>query len=497
MSSVNQPENSQTRLNTLNLAFKVLKTGNPDSGLRHLIMEQWKQEANKALLEGDYELLKSLIVMLHEDVTKYPEWQIWLDHYTARMALQRGVYKNAAIFFNRQIKVAEFYNAVETAIEAQVWLAEAQIGLNQPRQAESLLIKVREISLKHQYFLPYLRSQNRMGLIYFSLGDQASCRQFLEVEIPRVMAFVNKRTLPDQVTAEIELEEAFTAYWLGRSYSLERKWYKAINLLEKCLKIYRQYQNRVGISNALLQIGVAYYLNGEIDKAVERFEEGEKLVNYMQGIEAVNDLLYMLAQAYLVQEQPWKAYMTGRRALLAANHLQDSGWIARCYFVLGEAQIKLGETEKGQAKKFKAAELFPRTERNPRWIDSIIAIGDFLMSQNDNNDHWEQALDFYRLAGEIVEDSHRFEYLAPALGKMARAFLKKPGEADLDEAERLYRLQLQLAGDLDSRVLPVALAVQIRVEALTGIQCCNSLRLRTLSKTIALPPEYAEVYRAQ
>ncbi len=47
----------------------------------------------------------------------------------------------------------------------------------------------------------------------------------------------------------------------------------------------------------------------------------------------------------------------------------------------------------------------------------------------------------------------------------------------MKDASRSYRIQLQLAGDLDSVVLPSAVAVAMRVEALMGLQRCTALQV--------------------
>jgi tetratricopeptide (TPR) repeat protein len=460
------------------MALRVLKTTQADSNLSQRIFGQWRAEIEKALFNGEAEKIKNLIMALREIVDFYPDWKVYLDHYTGRLALLRGSYQNAALFFERQLSHATTRSMQEEAADAQVWLAEALLWDSQNARAQDLLTVARDYSRKHNLFLPYLRAQTRIGLLHHNLGAYDSCRRYLEVEVSRLLRMLDKRVLETSMLAQVEVEEALAAYWLGRNYLAERELSKAAGSLDKALYLYRLHNHRPGIAITLLQAGITQFGQENYSEALNRFEECDKLLVVLPGAEAAVELFFYISKTYAELGESWKSYMAGRRTMSAANRMQDTGWLARAHYVLGQSQMKVGESPAGHTNLLRAAEMYPRSERDSRWISLIIELGDYLHSLPESPARWEESLELYKLAGAIIQDSQRFEYLAPSLGKMARAFLKIRGVNGAAEAEELYKLQLRLAGDLESQVLPIPVAVQLRVEALTGIQCCASLRIR-------------------
>jgi tetratricopeptide (TPR) repeat protein len=290
----------------------------------------------------------------------------------------------------------------------------------------------------------------------------------------------------DTYTAvSLELESATTRYWLAQVHAAEKRRQPAANLLEECVQLRRRHKAILGEMEALLQQAV-------LAQQVKDWQTALLYLEKMLAIAISLNHLPFLLKAYVYNARVqyylnryWKSFISARRALALGLQLKEDEWLAHTYFIMAELKDKQADQNAALSYHLKAASLYPSNDPNPEWIEPLLGSGDYLLSKSENAADWEQALRCYTAASDIIEANQELEYLAPALGKMGRAFLKVKGLNGLDQAARCYRIELMLAGDLESVVLPVAQAVQLRVEALTGIQRCAALRKNSTGELVA------------
>jgi tetratricopeptide (TPR) repeat protein len=242
------------------------------------------------------------------------------------------------------------------------------------------------------------------------------------------------------------------------------------------LQIRYKYHDLLGIVESMLKLGAVYQQLEQQDRALTCFEGSLAICQQLHCLPLSLQAYYFKASAYFSLGRYKEGLAPARTAVDIGLRLKQSDWLARAYYILGSIYNKTGDIKASINCHIEAAKLYQEDDDNPFWIEILIGLGDFLLAVPEQPELWERALNCYRLAINVIEKNQQLEYLAPALGKIARAFLKVKGLDGVEDAARCYRLQLQLAGDLESTVLPVSVAVALRVEALTGIQVCASLR---------------------
>ncbi len=315
-----------------------------------------------------------------------------------------------------------------------------------------------------------------MGCLYFQQGKWKSSQRCFELELTSLQTLPERETLDAFSRTRLELENAYTRHWLGLIQANNRRWEEATDFLEESLKIRQKHDAKVAIAESLLKLGEVYQQSGDWDTSISYLERCLDTCQQIRNLALSLQALYLQALSYYRQGKYWKGFIAARRAVAIGLKGEEQNWLARSFYILGQLQNKLNDSKAALSNLTKFAKTFPRYDNNPNWIEPLIDVGDFLLSLPESPNQWEQALECYTRAADLIELNQQLEYLAPALGKMARAFLKVKGLDGLDEATRCYRLELQLAEDLESVVLPVPVAVALRVEALTGIQSCAALR---------------------
>jgi len=464
------------RVQALERAITILSTSTPDPTWANHVLEQWLQLARQTVLIADLDTLKLLLSLLRNVSSQHPNWQIHLFQYAGHMAAIKGLYKQAEGFFEKQLSLTLERKNPTDIIEAQINLAEILIAQGQTDRAEKLLKEAIESSQKNRLYLPYVRSLNRMGGLYCQQRKWKNSQRCFALELTTLQTLPERETLDAFSRTLLELENAYTCHWLGVIQANNRRWEEATDFLEESLKIRQKHGSLAGVAESLLKLGEVYQQSGDWDTAISYLERSLDTCQQIRNLTLSLQALCLQAVSYYRLGKHWKGFIAARRAVAIGLKAEEQDWLARSYYILGQLQNKLGDSKAALNNLARFAKAFPRHDNNPNWIEPLIEVGDFLLSLPDNPSLWEQALECYTRAADLIELNQQLEYLAPALGKMARAFLKVKGLEGLDEAARCYRLELQLAGDLESVVLPVAVAVALRVEALTGIQSCAALR---------------------
>ncbi len=490
------PSNSSDELNNafqhLTQSVKALSSTKFDQTAAAQILQQWQKLAKAAALNGNVANLKLLISLLRTLVAIYPEWEVFLQQYAGTLALLEGLYGLAGKYFEKQLAEARRQQNPAYLVQAQIALAEAGLPQNQFAGVETLLKEAFDSSYQHRFYLDYIRALNRIARLCYAQRRWESGYGYSKQVLELIRTYPDKQSL-DANQAEIELETAFALHWLGCYFAANRQWHEAARRLEASLDVRHRYRDLLGIVETLLQVGAVYQQLEQQDKALTCFEGSLAICQQLHNLPLALQAYYYKAATYHSLGRAKEALAPAKTALEIGLRLKQPEWLARAYFVLGRVCEGLGDQKSSITCHLQSIKLYQTNDNNPQWIEILIGVGDDLLAQRERPELWERALTCYKQAIGLIESNQQLEYLAPALGKIARAFLKVEGLPGVDEAARCYRLQLRLAGDLESSVLPVSEAVALRVEALTGIQCCAALKINpnfpaTLDKLVQVAP---------
>lgn len=458
---------------------KTIKTleGDKSESAYTLVLEQWLNLAKQTIQVGNIASLKLLLSLLRTLLPTHPAWEIYLHRYLAKIALIEGLYPQAAALFERVVNKAKQQNKKAELVEAELDLADAYLVQNRFDETERLLKDAFEISHSQRYYLLYVRALNRLARLCYYRRNWETCELYLQQVKALIDSYPDKINLDNETSDKLELEEAFVNQWRGTNLAAKRQWQKAVAALEASLDAYNHHHHLLGTVETMLALSNVYQQLGQHAKALICIEGSQAICEQLHCLPFSLQAYYYKAVHFFLAGQYQKAQSEASRAVEIGRKLNQTDWLARACYMLGRSQAKLGDSKTALKNFLEVINIYGKCgDANPQWIDILIGTGEFLLSLPDHFDYWQQGLDCYLWANDLIEINQQLEYLAPALGNMARAFLKIKGFDGIEEAARCYRLELQLAGDLESTVLPIATAVALRVEALTGIQCCASLR---------------------
>jgi tetratricopeptide (TPR) repeat protein len=462
---------SYRRLSELAHDVPVL-TNNPQNA--QAFIEEWETLTRLALRSANLFGLRLLILKLQKIITNFPEWQTVLLYYQGQLNLITSQNTKAEQSFQQQYELAQQRNEPKAICLALLGLAESFIAQLQFNKAEAVLEKSLAICPQKREdwdnAILWVQVYNQFGRLYH-LRKQW---QLSENTLLKALELVRQLSQPGSLL--LAREEAFCYRWLGINCQPRRRWDKAEHYLEISLNLSHHSQDVLGVVEAKIQLGAVYYQKGHYDTALICFEGGLAISEQLGYLPMIAQAFYYKGRAYLATGKKADALEMAQKALETGLSLNQAEAISRAYHFLGQIYNNMGRHEKALENYLKALEMFNPQSYYPQWVELLVEAGDFLLSLPDKNGYWEQALECYRRAIDLVEAEEKLDYLATLMGRMGRAFTRLKGLDGVGDAMRCYRLQLRLAGDLDSPDLPVAEAVALRLEAFMGMQRCSALQ---------------------
>jgi tetratricopeptide (TPR) repeat protein len=314
------------------------------------------------------------------------------------------------------------------------------------------------------------RTLNRLGYL-------SQLRQQWEAGLEYLQQALELLNCDSEKNPAIELFKASTLHWLGAHHTEMREWAAAEEALSQSLALRYQFRHMTGVAETLLQMGIVYQQTSNNQSALICFEGSLAICKQLNYVPALLQACFYKAGVFYASGRYKEALALAQQAVEIGRATEQNDWLAKAFFRLGQIYHKLQKEEQAIEAHLRVARLYRAGSQNPQWIELLIGVGDYLLGVQERPDYWQQGLSSYRYAITLIEKNERVEYLAPALGKMGRAFLRIGDVAGMQDAARCYRIQLQLAGDLDSVVLPPEVAVAMRVEALMGLQRCAALQV--------------------
>jgi len=431
---------------------------------------EWESLAEKALLHGNMPALKLLQNLLRRLLVKFGQWQFFYERYEGLLTLIAGSYSRAANHFQTEVKLAQQQENSAEIIRAQLNLVEAYLLLGKLEAAEILLKEILNLATAQALLLPQARALSRLGYL-------SQLRQQWEVGQDYLQRSLDLLKSRNESNPYVGLIKASTLHWLGAYQTEMREWATAEAALRQSLALRYELRHMTGIAETLLQLGIVYQQMSNYSSALICFEGSLAICQQLNYMPTLLQAFYYKAAVFYAEGRYKEALGLAQQAVEIGLATEQPDWLAKAFLSLGRVYHKLQKEEQAIEAHLKVARLYQPASQNLQWIELLIGVGDFLLDLRERAGYWKQGLNCYRYAVTLIEKNQRLEYLAPALGKMGRAFMREGNVAALKDAARSYRLQLQLAGDLDSVVLPTEVAVAMRVEALMGLQRCAALQI--------------------
>jgi tetratricopeptide (TPR) repeat protein len=466
----------------------------PESDTAQDFIHNWIRLAQQALLSVNLFGLRLLLIKLEKLIATIPEWETVLLEFQGRLALITSQNRLAYECFQNQLSLAKAKGDTKAICQAQLGVGECLIAQLQYNKAEAVLENIlwscEKTCTACDYALLKVQIYNQFGRLYHLRKQWQLSNKYL------LQALQISPHITNVANFLVAQEESRSYRWLAMNHQPFRQWDNAEKYLQRSLDLSNQNHDVLGIMEANIQLGAVYYQKGFYDTALICFEGGLAISEQMGYLPMLAQGFYYKALAYIAMDRIKDALEMGQKSLETSLQLNQPEAMSRAYHCLGQIYKILNKKDKALESYLKALELYNPESYYPQWVELLSEAGDFLLSLPNINDYWEKALACYRQAIGLVEAEEKLDYLATLMGRMGRAFTRIKGVEGLEDALRCYRVQLRLAGDLDSPNLPMAEAVALRVQAFMGMQRISALQgNRKINPNAELIKFYYEAFK--
>lgn len=447
--------------------------------------QRWKKAAKKARVEGNSTALRLFLGLLDRAPGRLSvEGEVLYNEYSGMLDLIMGAYDKARYHFGEQLHYAKLSSE-------QADLAGAYINLARVALYEYKLNEVESLLQQAEY---WASSSGDAELITKTLNRQAELlcyRHLTHNSLEKGQLALEKAR-----QYQLQIEEAYALNWLGVNYVYLLKLDQAEQVLLEATRLRQEAGDVLGRAEALSNLSRVYVKKGELNFARNCLEGSLAILQQLQHRPALAHALYYMGVVLLRMEQPAAALSWAMRAVEVRLELGEPRKIAETFSSLARIYAGLNQHKLALACHQKVLELHEAGDDTPIWIELLIAAGDYLLDLPDSSEerdkHWEKALESYQYAINVIEKNEELYYLAPTLGRMARALRKINGMSGLEKAAQCYRLQLRLLGDMENTPFEITDAISQRAEALSGIQIAASLLRRQPEELLVNTPAVTE-----
>ncbi len=431
----------------------------------------WRRSAAQADLRGKLDLLAQLLQLLDEAPARTTDWGNLLSHqYSGLLRLNEGSFERALYHFQLQRQFAErLFDPTELAL-AHLDLAQANLYMLN-------LNETREQLQQAEY---WAGASHEPALQVMTLNRQAELAAYQHLTAHSIEIATQGLELARQ--HRLRLEQAFALNWLGINWMYQRRLDRSEETLREALRLRQTIRDELGRAETLMNLSRLYLKLNDFTAANKAVDESLDIMSGLNNRLGIAQALYTKTVVLYRAGQTEVALEWAIKSVKARVQQGEPTRVAQAFSLLGQIYENLGNRQQALACHLRVLRLHRPGQTTPQWIELLVRASDFLLTTDRKEEHsaeyWKQAIDSYRLTMEFIERNANLNYLAPVLGRMARALLKLDGFGAIPEAGRCYQLQLMLLGDIDAVFFRPEEAIAMRAEALTGLQICASLLRR-------------------
>ncbi len=431
----------------------------------------WRKAASQASLRNKRELLTRLLDLLDGSAARQSQWGRLLFHqYSGLLFLSEGQFSKANTELLAQRQMAwDLADATELAL-ANLELAHSSLQIFHLEQAEGFLKDAAHwIGVGGEPALQVKLLNRRAELA----GQQHLTTTSLKLA---------RHALALARQYRFRLEQATAWHRIGINLMHHRDWEGSEQALRDCLRLRQTVRDQYGQAETLLSLANLQMRISQPDAALQSINAALSIMEKLANPFGIAQAIYLKAVLLYKNGQSQAALSWAIKTVEMRLRQGEPTRLAQSFSNLARIYAELGQTQQALISQLKVLELYRPAITNPQWVELLVEAGDYLLrqppAQGDLQQYWHKSFEAYRTAIEIIEHHQNLFYLAPVLGRMARALLKLDGFDAIPEAIHCYELQLNLLGDIDSPTVPVEEAIAQRAEALTGLQVCASLLRR-------------------
>ncbi len=313
---------------------------------------------------------------IDEKFKDQPEIRCDLHNTLGQIWLQRGEYQSAEIHIRDAMELArQIYGEHHTRVSQNLFKlgiiegrkGNIQGGITMIRQA----VEMMRLSDPQNGALPWMLLElGQMVMWEGKIGEAES----LIIEA--------REGFSKMATPEAEYQVAYTFCRLGNLYKekgeLERAQATYLGYLERLRRLPVKHE----AGEALYNLGVIDYTNGNYQEAEKRLNEAERLFSqYLgQNFGQIADFLYYLASIHCLQGDYAKAEAEARRALEISRQMYgpDHPRIIRSLGLLIKALISAGKSARAAPYLREAMEKFRDLPNEKKWIQAGSILGECL-----------------------------------------------------------------------------------------------------------------------
>jgi CHAT domain-containing protein/uncharacterized protein HemY len=233
---------------------------------------------------------------------------------------------------------------------------------------------------------------------------------------------------------------------LGINYRIQGDYRRALEYLQKSLKLAESIGDQAGIAQTLNSIGIVYSQQGDLAVALDYFNRSLSLLGEAKGRTKV-DVLQNIGETLLRQENYAQAQQFIEKCLALAEASQDQPGRARTLIGLAEVYYRTHKYDAAAARFQQVLDLNVRSLNNEAFV-ALLSLGKIRYRQGD----YAQALELANRASALNQEFESKEMTA-ALGELrgkvyvAMNDLQKARQAFDESINALESLRAGIASD--------------------------------------------------
>jgi tetratricopeptide (TPR) repeat protein len=257
------------------------------------------------------------------------------------------------------------------------------------------------------------RVSRTLGWVYWQLGDyRRAIPYFQEAQDTLDSLDQQLRGQPKSQSAgdderarraeETVREKAWASSGLGAVYASQGRYQDAVTNFQSARDTLLAIGPPDEISSANMNLGYAYFLEQNYDKALSVFKEAEDVLkrSSLDAPLTEGPLLADESVVYIEQGKYKLALETAKRGLTLVSSVQDVRWIGVCLWAESLAYLHLHELAKSEQTANQALDIFRQVKDRELESRALDTIGHL----SEANHNQAQALEDYRRAVEINTD---------------------------------------------------------------------------------------------
>jgi tetratricopeptide (TPR) repeat protein len=229
---------------------------------------------------------------------------------------------------------------------------------------------------------------------------------------------------------------------LGRVYTSEEQWHKAIDIYRKSLAAFERMEDARGLAQAWGNLGNVYGQQGDWEQAGEVYRRSLEAFESLGNARGVARTQGNLGNVYAAQEEWEQARESYRRALAGFIRIGDQRSAAQTYLNLGSIYMAQEEWHNAQQAYDNALKVFKELGDYQGQAFALSNLGNAYARLRK----WDESVEAYEQAVGVLESLKDAPNLALAGMNLGNVYIR---QAEWDKAVEVYHKSLSIFEELN------------------------------------------------